>query len=81
MKPCDQAETSMPARQLTCVSSFLTAHQHILGYLVPYDGENVIKNVKIYSRLFSYDKCEVIKCRVKNKNSTKKTLYDTTTLL
>jgi len=25
------------------VSSFLTAHQHILGYLVPYDGENVIK--------------------------------------
>ena len=25
------------------VSSFLTAHQHILGYLVPYNGENVIK--------------------------------------
>jgi len=25
------------------VSSFLTAHQHILGYLVPYDGEKVIK--------------------------------------
>ena len=25
------------------VSSFLTAHQHILGYLVPYDNENVIK--------------------------------------
>jgi len=25
------------------VSSFLTAHQHILGYLVPYNGENVIQ--------------------------------------
>ena len=25
------------------VSGFLTAHQHILGYLVPYNGENVIK--------------------------------------
>jgi len=25
------------------VSSFLTAHQHILGYLVPYNGKNVIK--------------------------------------
>jgi len=25
------------------VSSFLTAHQHILGYLVPYNAENVIK--------------------------------------
>jgi len=25
------------------VSSFLTAHQHILGYLVPYNGEKVIK--------------------------------------
>jgi len=24
------------------VSSFLTAHQHILGYLVPCNGENVI---------------------------------------
>ena len=25
------------------VSTFLTAHQHILGYLVPYDGEKAIK--------------------------------------
>jgi len=25
------------------VSSFLTAHQHILGYSVPYNGEKVIK--------------------------------------
>jgi len=25
------------------VTSFLTAHQHILGYLVPYNGEKVIK--------------------------------------
>jgi len=25
------------------VSSFLTAHLHILGYLVPYNGEKVIK--------------------------------------
>ena len=25
------------------VSSFLTAHQHISGYLVPYNGENVTK--------------------------------------
>ena len=25
------------------VSTFLTAHQHILGYLVPYNGKNVIK--------------------------------------
>jgi len=25
------------------VSSFLTPHQHILGYVVPYNGENVIK--------------------------------------
>jgi len=25
------------------VSSFLTAHQHILGYLVTYNGEKVIK--------------------------------------
>jgi len=25
------------------VSSFLTAHQHILGYLVPYNGQNVTK--------------------------------------
>jgi len=25
------------------VSSFLTAHQHIIGYLVPYNGEKVIK--------------------------------------
>ena len=25
------------------VSSFLTAHQHIIGYLVPYSGEKVIK--------------------------------------
>jgi len=25
------------------VSSFLTAHQHILGYLVPYNGEKVTK--------------------------------------
>jgi len=25
------------------VSSFLTAHQYILGYLVPYNGEKVIK--------------------------------------
>jgi len=25
------------------VSSFLMAHQHIFGYLVPYDGEKVIK--------------------------------------
>jgi len=28
------------------VSSFLTAHQHILGYLVPYDGENLIKMLR-----------------------------------
>jgi len=26
------------------VSSFVTAHQHILGYLVPYNGEKVIKS-------------------------------------
>jgi len=25
------------------VSSILTAHQHILDYLVPYNGKNVIK--------------------------------------
>jgi len=25
------------------VSSFLTAHQHILGYLVPYNGEKMLK--------------------------------------
>jgi len=36
-------------RQISCihtsewVSNFLTAHQDILGYSVPYDGENVIK--------------------------------------
>jgi len=29
------------------VSSFLTAHQHIIGYSVPYNGlENVIKDGK-----------------------------------
>ena len=29
-----------------CVSSFLTAHQHILGYLVPYnDVEDTVKEV------------------------------------
>jgi len=28
------------------VSSFLTAHQHILGYLVPYNGENVTKTLR-----------------------------------
>jgi len=28
------------------VSSFLTAHQHILGYLVPYNGEKVIKMLR-----------------------------------
>ena len=33
------------------------AHQHILGYLVPYDGENVMK-------MLSYDKYEVTKRRV-----------------
>ena len=49
------------------MSSFLTAHQHILGYLVPYNGEKVKKNVKIQSRLFSYDKCEVTKRGVENK--------------
>ena len=36
---------SLPESSTRCerVSSFLTAHQHILAYLVPYDGENVIK--------------------------------------
>jgi len=29
------------------VSSFLTAHQHILGYLVPYNSEKVKKNSRI----------------------------------
>jgi len=29
------------------VSSFWTAHQHILGYLVPYNGEKNVKNVNI----------------------------------
>jgi len=31
------------AEQGEWVSSFLTAHQHILGYLVPYNDEKVIK--------------------------------------
>jgi len=39
------------------VSSFLTAHRHILGYSVPENGvKNVIKEKKYNSRLFSYDK-------------------------
>jgi len=45
------------------------AHQHILGYLVPYNGEKKDKNVKTQSRLFSYDKCEVTKRTVENKKS------------
>jgi len=34
---------------ITSESSFLMSHQHILGYLVPYDGENVIKMLR-YNR-------------------------------
>ena len=38
-------EAIMKATKKICkrVSSFLTAHQHILGYIVPYIGENVTK--------------------------------------
>jgi len=38
------------------VSSFLTAHQHILGYLVPYHGMVDLHKGGIQSRLFSYIK-------------------------
>jgi len=34
------------------VSSFSTAHQHILGYLVPCDGEKVIK-------MWRYNQCYI----------------------
>ena len=43
---CSYRPDALPAAQPTAgewVSSFLTAHQHILGYLVPYNGEKVIK--------------------------------------
>jgi len=42
------------------VSSFLTAHQHIIGYSVPYNGlENAIKDGKYnqgYSATIKYEK-------------------------
>jgi len=42
------------------VSSFLTAHQHIIGYSVPYNGfENAIKDGKYnqgYLAMIKYEK-------------------------
>ena len=37
------AQPTWKLGQREWVISFLMAHQHILGYLVPYNGENVIK--------------------------------------
>ena len=49
-------------------SSFLTAHGHILGYLVPYHGVvDLDKRVKIGSRLFSYNKTWMKNTTVKGK--------------
>jgi len=58
-------------KQWVWVSSFLTAHQHILGYLVPYnDVEGTVKEVR-YSqlqaayqwRLLRFDNVRVLLCR------------------
>jgi len=38
-----QVETAEKLSKREWVSSFLTAHLHVLGYLVPYDAENMIK--------------------------------------
>jgi len=40
------------------VSSFLTAHQHIVGYLVPYHVMVDLDKRGIKARLFGYDKNE-----------------------
>ena len=51
------------------MSSFLTAHQHIIGYFSALQWcEYCDKIVEISSRLFSYDKNGVTRRRIENKN-------------
>ena len=53
------------------MSSFLTAHQHILGYLVPYnDVEDMMKESR-YNHGYSYDKIRITSNTVNGKMTVK----------